>query len=293
MIRTKGDRRFELFAYIVLGIILLLVLIPFLTLIVSSFTDEFTLARNGYTLFPQKVSLEAYRYIWNSRETIFRAYGNTVFVTFVGTAINVFMTMLLAYPLSLKNIPGRRIISFLVLLPMLFSGGLVPTYLIYTKYFGIRNTIFALIVPGLLFNPMNCIIMRTYLQSNIPSDLYEAAKIDGANEFAIFCQMVLPLGKPIMVAVSVFVGIAYWNNWTNGIYYVTDGNLFSIQQLLHVMNSKINYLNEASVSAAVTNVPSTGVRMAIAVVAMLPMLIIFPFIQKYFQEGISLGAVKG
>ena len=175
---------------------------------------------------------------------------------------------------------------------MLFNGGLVPTYMIYTMVFHIKNTYWALLVPNLLFSSFNCIIVRTYLQSNVPSELYESAKIDGASEFQIFRRIVLPLGKPIFVTVGVFAGLNYWNDWTNGLYYISDQSKYSIQQVLNVMVKNIEYLTKYG-RGTVSSVPSISLRMAIAFAAMLPILILYPFLTKYFEKGIAVGAVKG
>jgi putative aldouronate transport system permease protein len=166
----------------------------------------------------------------------------------------------------------------------------------YTRYLNIKNTIWALIIPSLLLSAMNVILVRSYIQNNIPLALTEAAYIDGANEYQIFGKVVLPLSKPIAVTIGLFIGVAYWNDWTNGLYYVTDSHLYSIQQLLNNMLKNIEYLSTNSTAAAMTsavNIPKSTVRMAIAVVGILPILIVYPYIQKYFVKGISLGAVKG
>lgn len=271
---------------------MVIVIFPFLLLFISSITEENTLLINGYSIFPEKLSFDAYKYIWNSRDVIFRAYGITVCVTVIGTLAHVAIVAMAAYPLSLRNLPGRSFFSFVILFTMLFNGGLVPTYMIYTMVFHIKNTYWALLVPNLLFSSFNCIIVRTYLQSNVPSELYESAKIDGASEFQIFRRIVLPLGKPIFVTVGVFAGLNYWNDWTNGLYYISDQSKYSIQQVLNVMVKNIEYLTKYG-RGAVSSVPSISLRMAIAFAAMLPILILYPFLTKYFEKGIAVGAVKG
>lgn len=292
MIRARDDKIIEGLAYVVMILVALVVIIPFVVLFSSSITDETVLLREGYSLFPKKVSLEAYRYIWDKRDTIFQAYAVTVGVTVVGTCASVLITAMIAYPLSLSYLPGRRILSFLVLFTMLFNGGLVPTYMNYTTVLHIKNTYLALLLPNLLFSAVNCIIVRTYFQGNIPVELYESARIDGASEYKIFASIVLPLGKPILVTVAIFSGLGYWNNWMNGLYYITDTKKYSIQQLLNVMIQNIQYLTQFG-SKGAENIPSIGLRMAIAFVAMLPVIVVYPFLQRYFEAGITLGAVKG
>lgn len=274
---------------ILVGII---IVVPFIVLFVSSITDEAVLLKEGYSLIPKKLSMQAYSYIWKSKDTILRAYIITIAITFIGTTINVLITTMIAYPLSLSYLPGRKILSFVVLFTMLFSGGLVPTYMNYTTILGIKNTYFALLLPNLMFSAVNCIIVRTYFQGNIPVELYESARIDGASEFRIFGSIVLPLGKPILVTIAIFAGLGYWNDWMNGLYYVTDQRMYSIQQLLNVMIQNIQYLTQYGQSGG-ENLPSISLRMAIAFVAMLPIIVLYPFLQKYFEAGITLGAVKG
>lgn len=292
MIKTKQEKAFEVFASVVMICVMVIVIFPFILLFISSITDEDTLLINGYSIFPEKLSFDAYKYIWNSRDVIFRAYGITVCVTVIGTLAHVAIVAMAAYPLSLRNMPGRSFFSFVILFTMLFNGGLVPTYIIYTMVFHIKNTYWALLVPNLLFSSFNCIIVRTYLQSNVPSELYESAKIDGASEFQIFRRIVLPLGKPIFVTIGVFAGLNYWNDWTNGLYYISDQSKYSIQQVLNVMVKNIEYLTKYG-RGSVSSVPSISLRMAIAFAAMLPILILYPFLTKYFEKGIALGAVKG
>lgn len=292
MIKTKQEKAFEVFASVVMICVMVIVIFPFILLFISSITDEDTLLINGYSIFPEKLSFGAYKYIWNSRDVIFRAYGITVCVTVIGTLAHVAIVAMAAYPLSLRNMPGRSFFSFVILFTMLFNGGLVPTYIIYTMVFHIKNTYWALLVPNLLFSSFNCIIVRTYLQANVPSELYESAKIDGASEFQIFRRIVLPLGKPIFVTIGVFSGLNYWNDWTNGLYYISDQSKYSIQQVLNVMVKNIEYLTKFG-RGSVSSVPSISLRMAIAFAAMLPILILYPFLTKYFEKGITLGAVKG
>ena len=235
MIRSKSNMRFQILANFILILFTIFVITPFILLIMSSFTEESTLIRNGYSFFPEKFSLEAYAYIWKNASKIMRAYGITILVTVVGTAVNVMLSTMIAYPLSLEQLPGRRAITFYLFFTMLFSGGLVPSYLLYSNYFHIKNTIWALIVPNLLLSAMNVLLIRTYISTSIPSALFEAAKVDGAGEFTVFFKLVIPLSKPIIVTMGTFAGLGYWNDWTNGLYYLTDTKYYSIQNLLNKM----------------------------------------------------------
>lgn len=296
----RYNRKFQIFANSVLFVITAGVILPFVLLFMSSVTEENTLIRNGYAFWPEKFSISAYSYIWKQRAQIFRAYGITVIVTAVGTLVNVIFSSLLAYGLSLKELPGKTALTFYVFFTMLFNGGLVPTYLMYTGTFHIKNTILALIVPNFLLSAMNVLLIRTFFRTSIPEALYEAARIDGAGHMRTYTSIVLPLGKPILVTMGLFSALGYWNDWTNGLYYLSGDKgyaLYSIQNLLNEMISKIEFLSSNSVAGAASSdlsqLPSTAVRMAIAFVAMLPMIVIYPFLQKYFQKGIALGAVKG
>lgn len=294
--RKKRNYKSQLIINTFMMTLAILCIMPFALLIISSITDEKSLIHNGYSYFPSKISFDAYLYLWNEISTIIRAYGITIFITVVGTATSLIITSMLAYPLSRKDMPFRKILAFLVFFTMLFSGGLVPTYLVYTQIFHIKNTIWALIIPGLLMNGFNIMLMRTYFITNIPDAIIEAAKVDGASEFKIFIKIILPLSLPILATVGLFQGIAYWNDWYNGLIYITNPDLYSIQNILNRIITDAQFLSSGSiggqVSGAVVNVPNTGIRMAIAVIGVVPILIVYPFFQKYFAKGITIGSIK-
>lgn len=296
MVINKKQKIANGIIHIVLILMALVMILPFVLLFISSVTDEITLIQNGYSFFPKKFSVEAYRYLVKSGEKILKAYGMTFLITIAGTVCNILLSSLLAYGLSLKGLPGRKILSFFVFFTMLFNGGLVPTYLMYTSVFHIKNTFFALIIPQFLMSAMNVIMIRTFFQNSIPTALYEACKIDGGGHFRIYKNIVLPLGKPILVSMGLFSALAYWNDWTNALYYVNNRDLWGIQSLLNEMMMNIQYLSQNSnVGSQVdlSALPSTSVRMAIAFIGVLPVLCVFPFLQKYFAKGIAVGAVKG
>ena len=300
MTNSKKAKSFQFWINVILILITLSIVLPFVLVFISSITDEGELIRSGYSFFPKKFSMYAYQYIIRQGEKILRAYGVTIVVTATGTILNLALSSLLAYPLSVKTLPYRRAITFFVFFTMLFNGGLVPTYLMYVNYFHIKNTLWALLIPNFLLSANNVLMIRSYFMTSIPDALYEAAKIDGAGHGKIFTQITLPLGKPILVTMGLFSALAYWNDWTNGLYYVSgnDGQkLYSIQNLLNQMITDIQYLASGKVTgnigAEIAKMPTTSIRMAIAFIAMLPLFIIYPFLQKYFAEGITLGAVKG
>lgn len=295
---TNKEKRFQLGVSIVMGLIAVTAVLPLILLVMASFTSNQEIILNGYSFFPKVFSLEAYQYIYNERAQIISAYGITLIVTVTGVSVGLLLTVLYAYVLSKPQLPGKTFLSFYLFLTMLFNGGLVPTYIMYTRYLGIKNSIWALIIPNLLMSAFNVILVRTYIQANVPIALTEAAQIDGAGEFVIFAKIVMPITKPIMATVGMFIGLSYWNDWTNGLYYVTDSKLFSVQQLLNNMMKNIEYLSKnasssINLSSIGSSIPQETVRMAIAVVGMLPILLVYPFIQKYFIKGISVGAVKG
>lgn len=298
MALKKKNRGYQIVANIVMIFWTLFIVLPFVLLFMSSITDESYLLTEGYGFIPKKLSLDAYAYIFKSGTLILNAYAHTIFYTVVGTIVNVAITALFAYPLSLKNLPGKRFWNFYVFFTMLFSGGLIPSYMMWTGTFGVKDTIWGMLLPGFLMGAMNVLLVRTYFATSIPDALFEAAQIDGASQIRIFMNIVLPLGKPILVTVGTFAALGYWNDWTNGLYYVNKNtNLYGIQNLLNTIISNLQFLSQnatvaASASEQLAKTPTTGVQMAIAFVAILPILLLFPFLQKYYSKGISLGAVK-
>lgn len=294
MLNSKSNRRYQLTINIIMILVTITMILPLILLFMSSITSEACLYKNGYSFFPQEFSNAAYSYILKNWVTIFRAYAATIGVTAVGTFINLLLSSMMAYALSDKNLPFRNVISFYVFFTMLFNGGLVPQYIMWTTTFDIKNTYLAYLLPNLLMNAMNVLLLRTYFTSSIPDALYEAAQIDGAGRFKVFRQIVLPLSKPILVSTGLFSMLAYWNDWTNGLYYISKPEFYTVQVLLNKMLQDLQALQAyASASTATADVPQVSVRMAIAFVALLPVLIVFPFLQKYFEKGIAIGAVKG
>lgn len=288
---------YDVIIYTVLILMSCAAVFPFLLMFASSFCSEQSLLKYGYTLIPQEISFDAYKYLFNNFQTILRAYGTTIFVTVTGTCVGTICIMLLAYPLSVQGMPGRKVINFLIYFTMLFNGGLVPTYMLYTNFLHMKNTIWALIVPGLLMRAYYIILARSFFQTSVPSEILEAARVDGASEYRIFFSIVRPMATPIIATIALMQGLAYWNDWANGLYYVTNKDLYSIQQLLNQMISDIKAVQSSAfdgvASIDMTNLPSTAVRMAIAIVAVLPVMAVYPFFQKYFIKGLTLGAVKG
>lgn len=296
--KLNSEKIFRSFVFVVLLILAIVCILPIILIIVASFTDETTLLANGYRFFPQKYGLEAYVYLLKQSVMMLRAYKISILVTVIGTLASLVLSTTFAYPLSRKDFKYRNIFSFLVFFTMLFSGGIVPSYMMWTKFFHIKDTIWALIIPSYLMNAFNILLIRNYYSNNIPDALVEAARIDGASEFLTFRRVIVPLSVPVIATVGLFTGLAYWNDWINGLYYINDPGLYSIQNLLIRLMNNIQYLNSGAAAGIVSGgttgaLPSTSVRMAIAVVGVIPVVAAYPFLQKYLIRGTVIGAVKG
>lgn len=293
-VKGRGEKIFQVIAHIVLIIVSLCAILPFILLVVASFTDEQTLLQNGYSFFPKQWSVYAYTYLFKSNlSQILRSYGITILVTLIGTIVNLFMTSLVGYVLSRKDYNHRKVMTFYVFFTMLFNGGLVPSYIMWTQIFHLKNSFFALLIPTLLMNGFQIMLVKSNMQTTIHPALIEAAKIDGAGEWYTFFKVIMPLTTPIMATVGLMAALGYWNDWTNGLYYISDSRLFSLQQLLNNILSNAKALQSMGSAATVTDtLPSTSIRMAMAVIGVIPILALYPFFQKYFVKGIALGAVK-
>ncbi len=292
----EKNNRFQIAAHIVLILLCIFCLFPFLILISSSITSEMTLVREGYSILPKNIDFSAYKYLLTSSDDIIRGYIITICVTVIGTVANLTLTILLAYPLSRRDLPHRNVFAFIVFFTMLFHGGIVPSYIMWSKYFHITNTYAALIIPNLMMGAYYVIMVRTYFQSNIPEAVLEAGRIDGAGEMRILGQIVLPMSKPIIATMVLLVGLVYWNDWTNGLYYINKDKYYSIQVLLNRMLQDVQFLMSSASSDSselAKDIPSVALKMAVAVMGALPVLCVYPFFQKYFVKGIVVGAVKG
>ncbi len=289
--------RFRAFSTVALAIFSFLALLPIVLIIIGSVSDEKFLISNGYTYFPKKLSLDSYYYMVKQSAMILRAYGITILVTIVGTLTSVLLTTMLAYPMSRRDFRYRNLLAFFVFFTMLFNGGIVASYIMWSRFFEIKNTIWALIVPNYLVTAFNVFLVRNYFTNGVPMAIIESAQIDGAGEFTIFFKIMLPLAVPVVATISLFTALVYWNDWINGLYYITDSSYFGIQNLLIRIMNNVQFLkistNLALLGTQNVDLPGTSVRMAMAVIGILPMVIIFPFVQKYFIKGVVLGAVKG
>ncbi|UJF34968.1 carbohydrate ABC transporter permease [Paenibacillus hexagrammi] len=272
-------------------------ILPIILVFMVSITDETTIAQNGYSFLPQKISFEAYRYLFLDSMTIIRAYGVTIFITVVGTLGGLLLTALLAYPISRKDFPYKNGLTFFVFFTMLFNGGLVPWYLVFTKLIPLKDTVWSLVIPGLLLNGFFVLIMRTFFATSIPMAIIESAYMDGASESKIFVQIVIPLSTPVLATVGLFNTLAYWNDWFNSLVFLSNSKLYSLQYLLNKILLNIQFLaqNSRNTNAAqlMATLPTETVRMAMAIIGIGPIVLAYPFFQKYFVKGLTVGAVKG
>lgn len=293
----QDEKGFHYFALVVMIILAIYCVIPFILMLSVSFSSEAALAQ-GYKFFPQEFSLNAYQFLWVKRATIFRSYALTILVTVVGTAANLVLTSLFAYPLSRKDFKLRNVFAFILFFTMLFNGGLTASYIVWTQLFHIKNKIWAYILPGSLMGAMNVLMVRNYYNANIPYPIIEAARLDGANDLKIYTRIMVPLSKPVMTTVGLFAALGYWNNWTNGLYYITDPKLYTIQVYLKKLMDSIQFLKtsdmvDEAAKLAAMSLPTESARMAIAIIAILPILCVYPFIQGELIKGMVVGGVKG
>jgi putative aldouronate transport system permease protein len=289
--------RFRYFATVALTIFAVIAVLPILLIATASVTNEDVLVASGYTFFPARLSLDSYYYMVRQSSMILRSYGITILVTALGTLTSLVLTTTLAYPMSRRDFKYKNALAFFVFFTMLFNGGVVSSYIMWSRIFHIKNTLAALIVPNFLVTAFNVLLVRNYYANSIPREMIESAQIDGAGEFRIFRSVMLPLAIPTIATISLFTGLIYWNDWINCLYYITDSKLYPLQNLLIRIMNNIQFLkistNVQLLGTQNIELPGSSVRMAMAVIGIIPVLIIFPFVQKYFIKGIILGAIKG
>lgn len=274
-------------------------LLPFVLIVMVSVTEETTLKIDGYSFFPRVFSLEAYTYLLAEPTKIVRGYLITVIVSVAGTVGSLWLGSMCGYVLSRKDYPYRKPLNVIILITMLFNAGLVPWYLVFSKVIPLKDTLWALIIPGCLLSGFNIMIMRTFFANSVPPSLIESAYLDGAGDFRIYAQIIIPLSTPVIAAIGFMTVLAYWNNWYNSMVFITNDKLVSLQYLmtralLDIQNLKaqISQLTP-ELQQMLQQMPSETVRMAMAVIGVGPMLFVFPFFQKYFIGGLTIGAVKG
>ncbi|WP_346697445.1 carbohydrate ABC transporter permease [Catenibacillus scindens] len=287
----KKKNRFLLLSHIILILVSVAVIVPFWILFAASFTDENWAINHGFSLIPGEWSTLAYQYVLSRWQTFGKAYLITICVTVSGVLLCLVVTAPCAYMLSKKNLFGRRVITFLLVFTMLFNGGMVASYVNYTQIFHLKNTYLAYIIPNLVTSAYTIMLVKSYYQSSIPDELYESARIDGASEFGCFLRIAVPLAKPILASIALMQGIAYWNDWQNGTYYISDYGKWGIMNVLNSLNNSASYLSQLTTQTE--GVPTTTMRLAIAVIGIVPLMCIYPLFQKYFVKGITMGSVKG
>ncbi|WP_068784714.1 carbohydrate ABC transporter permease [Paenibacillus phocaensis] len=274
----------------------LIVVLPFLLVVAVSLTDEKALTEYGYQFIPKSFSLDAYRYLLDAPDILLRAYGVTITVTVIGALTGLLLTAMTAYVISRPDYRYNRITTFYVFFTMLFSGGLVPSYILMTQYLHLKDSLLALILPVLL-SPFNIMVMKGFM-SKIPIEIIESAKIDGAREFRIFFRIILPLSTPALATLGLLISFTYWNEWFNGMLYIDDPSKVPLQLLLVRTLNSIEFLTSNSeftqqLGIDLSSFPNNSARMAIAVLAGGPMLVIFPFFQRFFVKGLTVGSLKG
>lgn len=290
------NKKVDFISNIIIAIIALSCIFPMFFIIIISLTSEHSIAINGYSLWPKEWSLEGYKYLSTMKGQIVQSLFVTVLVTVIGTFVNVFFTSTYAYAISRPNFRYRRFFTIFALLSMLFSPGMVSSYIVMTTMLHLKDTIFALILP-LALSPFNIILMRTFFRRTVPESVIESSRIDGASELRIFLQIVLPLALPGIATISLFAALSYWNDWFNALLYVQSDSLVPLQYLLMKIQSNIEYMSQnatlgANLSSGVAAIPKEATRMAMVVISTLPIAATYPFFQKYFVKGLTIGGVK-
>lgn len=270
---------------------------PIVFVFMISITSEASLSKYGYRLIPKELSLDAYRFLYQEADVLIRALGISLFVTIIGTIIGVILTAMMGYVLSRSRYKLKGFLTWVVFIPMIFNGGMIATYVVYTNFLGLKDSIWSLILP-LSVSSFNVIICKTFFKTTIPESIIESAGIDGASQIRIFASIIIPISKPVLATIGLFLSFGYWNDWFLSSLYIIDSKLLSLQALLNNIQKSIEYLaNNPSVGVSLqqyrNQMPREGVRMAIAILIVIPIACIYPFFQKYFISGLTVGAIKG
>ncbi|WP_136605070.1 carbohydrate ABC transporter permease [Paenibacillus dokdonensis] len=297
--KTNTFSVFNLLNYILLTLFAFLMIYPFIYILIYSLNDGKDSMLGALYFFPRKLTLDNYIQVFDNKQ-IWQAYKITILRTVIGTVLHVLLCTLMAYALSKKTLPGRTFFTFYIFLPTIFSAGFIP-YFITLQKLHLINSFWVYVIP-MLFNFMHIVIVRTFLQG-IPEEIEESARIDGLNDFQIFMRIILPLSGPVIATISLFIGVAHWNDWFTGTYYVSNKNLIPVQTLLQQMLTEAEALSSSMQRAAqqggqTVNVNMAGatpesLRMALLVITVFPILCVYPFLQRYFVKGVMIGSVKG
>ncbi|WP_040535912.1 carbohydrate ABC transporter permease [Schleiferilactobacillus shenzhenensis] len=287
----------NLFFNIFLALFAISCLVPFIFIIIISLTKETDLTIFGYQFWPKHFSITSYQYLSKFGSQVVRSLGVTIFVTVIGTIMNTMFSATYAYAISRNEFRYRRFFTMFALVSMLFAPGMIPTYLVVTQMLNLRDNVWALILP-MAFGVYNVLIMRTFYKTQVPDAIVESARIDGAGDLRIFAQIVVPLAVPGIATISLFTALGYWNDWMNALLYINNDNLVPLQYLLVRIQNNMDALvksasQSAQLGAAAAQIPTEGTRMAMVVIATLPIALTYPFFQKYFVKGMTIGGVKG
>jgi putative aldouronate transport system permease protein len=292
---SRDQMSVNIIGAVLVGSFALICVMPFYLIIVASFTKEASLIRDGYPILPRirELSIQSYELCLKNPTAILKAYGMTIGVTGIGTFLSVMFATMTGYVLSRKDFPWRNQFSFFFFFTTLFNGGLVPWYLMCTRYLGFKNNVIGLILP-LMFSVWNMIIAKSFM-AGIPAEITESAKIDGANDMTIFARLILPLSKPLIATLSLFAALAYWNDWYNCMLFVTDEDMFTLQYYLQRILGSAEAMRIVAEKSgmALPSVPLEGMKMAMTIIATGPIVLLYPFVQRYFVKGLTIGAVKG
>jgi len=292
---TTGDKVMNVIFYVIVGLFALFCLYPFVLVVITSFTDEMSLLIHGYGLVPHAWSLDAYRFTFATNR-IWNAYGVTIFITVVGVTLSMMLTILTAYPLSVRTVKYRNAMAFYVYFTMLFGGGLVSHYILNTRYFNFMDSIWVLIIPGAM-GAWNMFLMRNFFRQ-LPEEFAESAKIDGANDLVILWKIILPLSIPSIATISMFYALSQWNEWFGVLLYIHTQSKFTLQYMIMSIIREVNFAAQIAADFGIIietgrTLPTVTVRMATLVVAIGPIILVYPFIQKFFVKGLTVGGIKG
>ena len=284
---------FNIIGYPLISIFAIFCLIPFVMIISSSFTSEEYIIKYGYSIIPRQFSLESYRLTLQNPVAILRAYGVTILVTVIGTALGVFINAMTGYVLQRKDFRWRNIFSFYFFFNTLFSGGLVPWYILCVKYLHLKDSFFALFVPSLV-SVWNILLSKGFMKG-IPFEITESAKIDGAGDFTVFCKLIIPLSKPLLATIGLFTALSYWNDWFYCMMFISNEKLYTLQYFLHRLLASVRAIRTIMEQSGmdIPTLPVESMKMSLTVIVTGPIIFLYPFVQKYFVKGLTLGAVKG
>ena len=289
---SVGSRVFDVFNYLIIGIISITTILPFIYVLGASFATEYELQTRPMFLIPHDITVNAYRYIFSSSKLI-RSFGNSVFITLCGTAINLFFTVTMAYAISKKHLRGRNVIMNLVIFSMFFSGGMIPSYLVTATWLGLKETYWAILLPGAI-SAYNMMIVKNFFQG-IPQELEESAHLDGCTDISTLIRIVLPLSMPVLATFGLFYAVGHWNSYFSAMIYLTDSKMYPLQLLLRsiIVQAEASAGDMSLMDPNFVEPPAQSVKMAVIVVATVPIMCVYPFLQKYFVKGVMVGALKG